>query len=223
MTFVCTGPELFVYVDGKQNGKASTGREYGKIFSDDVSGEYIIGGPDILYNGLLDELKIFNRALSASDIQAEYDRLTKPGASANPGSSNNAAGSAGGNSIILSIGNNKMNINGAQSMIDASGGNVSPVVIGGRTLVPIRAIIVAMGGTISWNAAEQMATLSLNGKEIKLWMNSTRGEVNGSPVTLDVPPRSINGRIFLPLRFVAENFGVTVEWEKATQKITLKY
>jgi len=40
-------------------------------------------------------------------------------------------------------------------------------------------------------------------------------------VPIDVPATVVNGRTLVPLRFVAENFGVEVNWNANTQTVTI--
>jgi len=40
--------------------------------------------------------------------------------------------------------------------------------------------------------------------------------VNGLSVAMDVPPRLINSRTMIPLRFLSENLGYNVEWDEET-------
>ena len=52
--------------------------------------------------------------------------------------------------------------------------------------------------------------------------------MNGVDTPIDatnpkVVPEIINGRIMLPLRFVAENLGAKVDWEPSIQTITITY
>ena len=51
--------------------------------------------------------------------------------------------------IVLQIGSPIMAVNGTEQNIDAEG--TVPVIVNDRTLVPIRAIIEAMGGTVGWD------------------------------------------------------------------------
>lgn len=44
---------------------------------------------------------------------------------------------------------------------------------------------------------------------------------NGDKITLDVPPKIVNDRTLVPVRAVAESFGVSVEWDGATQTVIL--
>ncbi len=96
-----------------------------------------------------------------------------------------------------------------------------PVIVDGRTLVPVRAVIEAMNGVVEWDEATQTATLSLGIDTIKLVIGSTTAYLNRQPQILDVPPQIINGRTLLPIRFVAEKFKFNVEWLEETQTVVI--
>lgn len=83
-----------------------------------------------------------------------------------------------------------------------------------RTLVPIRAIVEAMGGTVEWHQDTQTAVLTMNGIEIRLVINSTIAYLNGEEKSLDIAPILINDRTLFPLRFIAENFEFDVAWNE---------
>jgi len=58
-------------------------------------------------------------------------------------------------------------------------------------------------------------------KLIILFIGRKTAEINGIPVTLDVPPRIMSGRTMVPFRFIGEAMGAEVAWEASEQKITL--
>ena len=91
----------------------------------------------------------------------------------------------------------------------------------GRTLVPIRAIIEALGGTVGWDGEKSEVTLKVGQDEIKLVIDSTSAYLNGKKSILDVAPTTINDRTMLPIRYVAESFKFTVEWDEATSTVTI--
>lgn len=126
------------------------------------------------------------------------------------------------NYIILQVDNPLMNANGRPEAIDAGIGT-TPIVYNGRTLVPIRAIVEKMGGTVGWDGATSSITLTYKGTTIKLVVDSTTASVNGATKILDVAPMVLNGRTLLPIRFITENFGGEVGWDGSTSTITLKY
>ena len=124
--------------------------------------------------------------------------------------------------IILKVGQNKFTVNGVEGSLDAP-----PIIKNERTLVPIRAIVEALGGTIIWKDSEKKVTILLKDKKIELWIGKNMAVANGVMKLIDylnpnIAPEIINGRTMIPLRFVAENLGFNVQWEEATKTITIK-
>jgi triacylglycerol esterase/lipase EstA (alpha/beta hydrolase family) len=129
--------------------------------------------------------------------------------------------------IILQIGNQYMSINGTSQEIDPGRGT-KPIIKNSRTLVPIRAIVEALSGSVEWNDKDKSVTIRLGSTLIKLQIGNAMAYVNGSLVQIDsgnpkVVPEIINNRTMLPLRFVTENLGAKVEWNGTTQTITITY
>jgi hypothetical protein len=122
-----------------------------------------------------------------------------------------------------------MTVNGEEREIDPGRGT-KPVIIKewGRTLLPIRAVVEALSGTVNWDSVNSKVSISLKNTNIELWVNKPMATVNGTLKWIDdsnpnVTPLIINGRTFVPIRFVAENLGCTVDWEPETMTITIKY
>jgi hypothetical protein len=128
--------------------------------------------------------------------------------------------------ITLTIGNPNITVNGTTRPIDASG--TIPVIVGGRTLLPIRAVVEGIGGTIEWNAATRTVTIAAGTVTMGLTIGNRMATVNGITLPIDpqnatVVPFIISGRTMLPLRFVGEQLGGTVEWNAATRTATLTF
>jgi len=125
--------------------------------------------------------------------------------------------------IILQIGSKYFTVNGETRTLDSP-----PIIKNNRTLLPIRAVVEALGGTVSWDAAERKVTITLSSTTIELWIGKSTAKVNGVNTPIDptnpkVVPEIINSRTMLPLRFVTENLGCTVEWDGTTKTITIRY
>ena len=73
--------------------------------------------------------------------------------------------------LTMQVGNPMMTVNGTESEIDPGRGTV-PVVQDDRTLVPVRAIVEAMGGSVNWDEETQTALLKLGGDIITLTLSS---------------------------------------------------
>jgi len=129
--------------------------------------------------------------------------------------------------IILQIGNPYMAVNGISQEIDPGRG-AKPVIKNGRTLIPIRAIVEVLGGTVEWDGTTKKVAVTLKDTTIELWIGKPQATVNGQTKWIDdanhkVMPEIINGRTMLPLRFVAENLGADVVWDGTTKTITITY
>jgi photosystem II stability/assembly factor-like uncharacterized protein len=131
--------------------------------------------------------------------------------------------------ITLQPDNSYMSVNNVSQEIDPGRGT-KPVIISawGRTVVPIRAIVEVLGGTISWEGTERKVTINFKTTTIELWIDNPQAKVNGTMVYIDpdnhsVKPIIVNDRTMLPLRFVAESLGCEVGWDPDTRTITITY
>ena len=123
-------------------------------------------------------------------------------------------------SIILKVNDPWMYVNEEVKEFDPEQGS-TPVVREGRTLLPIANVIVEFGGNVKWDGKEQKVTVALDGSTVELWIGKKKATVNGVEETLDVPPSVIGGRTMIPLRFVSDNLGIQLVWDKDNQVIAL--
>lgn len=98
---------------------------------------------------------------------------------------------------------------------------VPPVVEQGVVLVPARDIFEALGAGVSWDGATKSVHVRKGDTHIRLQIGSTRAFVNGTAVPLAVPPRTVNGAVMVPLRFVSESLEAEVRWNGLTRTVTV--
>lgn len=99
--------------------------------------------------------------------------------------------------------------------------DVPPVIRDGRTMLPARFVIEALGGTVAWDADAQKVTIEKDGRRIIIVIGAEFAEVDGKAVALDSPAFLENGRTYLPLRFIAENLGADVAWDAESRTVTI--
>jgi len=121
-------------------------------------------------------------------------------------------------SSVIASDDIKIVINGVEQHYD-----VMPVIINGRTLVPMRGIYEALGAEITWIDATKTVVGARDNKHIKLRINSDSYYVDGveQEKKLDVPAQIINSRTMVPVRFIAESFGETVNWNGDTRTVEI--
>ena len=106
-----------------------------------------------------------------------------------------------------------------------------PVIINGRTLVPIRALMETLEKTVEWDGASSKAVISDDTTKVTLTLgspvmiketvNPITGETTREEISLDAAPVIIGDRTCLPLRAVVEAFGAAVIWEQDTSTILI--
>jgi FtsP/CotA-like multicopper oxidase with cupredoxin domain len=126
--------------------------------------------------------------------------------------------SAASKSIVLHAGVSSVQVNGQTTKLD-----VPPQLIGDTTYVPLRFIGNQLGAEIKWIETEKSVVYTTMHTKIQLWINQNKVVVNGTEITVDKQPIIRNGSSMVPLRFVSENLGAIVSYDKVTQNITLVY
>ncbi len=107
----------------------------------------------------------------------------------------------GGNGISVKVNGNEINT------------NVSPQIIDGRTMIPVRDIFEAVGAQVEWDSETKTISSSKGSKSVSMSIGSNVMYVDGEMVTMDTAPQIIDGRTVAPARYVAEAFGYNVEWD----------
>lgn len=96
-----------------------------------------------------------------------------------------------------------------------------PIIKENRTLVPVRAIVEGFGAQVEWNEERREVMIVKEDQEILLPLDYSGVYVNGEKVQLDTKSEVMNSRTYVPLRFIAEVFGLEVEWHGETGIIEL--
>ncbi len=95
-----------------------------------------------------------------------------------------------------------------------------PEVIAGRVYVPLRGVLEKMGAQATWHADKRAIVAMQGSKKIVLPADGD-ATVDGKTVNSDAPAFIENGRTLVPLRFLAEAFGATVNWNPKDRAVTI--
>ena len=97
-----------------------------------------------------------------------------------------------------------------------------PVIISDRTMVPVRAIYEALGAEVSWDATTRTASGEKNGIIVSVTIDEPKVSINYNKKGIDAPAVIVNDRTLVPVRALAEGFGVKVDWDATTRTVILK-
>ncbi len=106
--------------------------------------------------------------------------------------------------------------------------DAEPIMVQNRTMVPVSAIVGALGGTSSWDQDSHTATFVKGGTTVKVTIGSKTAIVNGVSKGMDVAPQLVKvdnkggARTMVPLRFISEGFGYDVDWDNPTRTVIIK-
>ncbi len=99
--------------------------------------------------------------------------------------------------------------------------DVSPVIIEGRTLVPVRSIFEALGMHVDWKEDTKTIFGIKGDKMIVLQIGNKAAFTSSGKISLDVPPSIIGDRTMVPVRFIAESIGANVGWNEYTRTVII--
>ncbi|MBC5810333.1 MAG: hypothetical protein GIW95_05720 [Candidatus Eremiobacteraeota bacterium] len=109
-----------------------------------------------------------------------------------------------------------ISLNGSPLHADAP-----PLERNGRVLLPARAVFDALGAAVDYRGASQHIDIRRGKHFVRVTLGSDRALVDGRTVRLDAPARVYDGRTYVPLRFVAQALGASVEYDGALRVVTI--
>ena len=118
--------------------------------------------------------------------------------------------------IKMKINDVNYSINGEGKKMDAK-----PFIKNDRTLVPLRFIVEAIGGEVNWDNDNRLVTVNSKGKTIELPIDSKTIKIDGKDVNIDQAAIIKGDRTFVPIRFIAENLDMIVNYINDTREIEI--
>lgn len=132
-------------------------------------------------------------------------------------------------SIVLTIDSPTMTVNGTSKAIDAEGSKPT-LDAGGYTMLPLRGVVEAMGGSLTWDAANRTVTMVKDGQTIKVPIGSTKLTVDGvqkdmlaNNGTYKAAYINKSGRTLVHVRALQAFGNTTCTWNQTTKQVTVTY
>ena len=89
----------------------------------------------------------------------------------------------------------------------------------GVTMIGLNDYLHFAGADVAWN--EDSFTITEDGKSLSMTVNQLTAKLNGSQIQSPMAPARVDGRVVMPLRFVAGSFGYSVDWDGGQSLVTL--
>lgn len=98
---------------------------------------------------------------------------------------------------------------------------LEPIILNDYTLVPARETFENIGAEVTWIKASEQVQIVYKDMVVLMKINDNNATVNGKLFKMDVPPRIINNKTMIPVRFASEAMGLTVDWNNDTRIINI--
>lgn len=105
--------------------------------------------------------------------------------------------------ISVTVDGIRVSFEAAQPFIDENG----------RTQIPVRSVAEALGCKVEWDEQTRTVTLTKNNTVVVITIDNAVMQIGAEAVTMDTTAQIINDSTYIPVRFVGEAFGMTVNWE----------
>jgi hypothetical protein len=102
--------------------------------------------------------------------------------------------------------------------------DVAPYIKGDRTFLPLRFVAYALGvneENIIWDPVTRAVTVFKDGRIAQVTIGSQIMLVNGVSISMDVAPEITEGRTMLPIRWLGQALGATIDWDPDTRQVTV--
>lgn len=99
--------------------------------------------------------------------------------------------------------------------------DAAPFIENDRTMVPVRMVAENMGYDVLWNPTNRMVTILSLRQRIILTIDDHIAQVGKKQVEMDTAAMIRNDRTYVPIRFIAENFGFSVDWDGKTRSVLI--
>ena len=104
-------------------------------------------------------------------------------------------------------------------LVDFKG--VPPQAQGSRILVPVRGVFEKLGASLTWNPTSQTVTALRGESKIIVTVGKRDAMIDGQVANVGTPPIVAEGRVMVPLRFLAQALGAKVEWLGADRTVAI--
>jgi len=98
--------------------------------------------------------------------------------------------------------------------------NPAPEVQAGRVFVPLRGVFERLGASVVYDNGTINAQKGRD-HSVSLHVGSTQATVDGQPTTMDVAPFIVGASTYVPLRFVSQSLGASVNYDASNQVVAL--
>lgn len=108
--------------------------------------------------------------------------------------------------------------------------NVKPLIENSRTMLSLNELIEKLGAKVETN--HESGIIKINSEDVTIELTAGKtsakiiknngGELKEEVINLEIAPKAVDEKIFVPVRFVAEALGFDVEWDNSLRAVIIR-
>jgi len=99
--------------------------------------------------------------------------------------------------------------------------HAQPHRMGDVVCVPLRKVIESAGGTVEWNSYDKSVTVQKGDTHIEISTTDGTAKVNGVDTPTNGPVHIEDGTTMVPVRFLADTLGASIQWDDVYSQVNL--
>lgn len=106
-------------------------------------------------------------------------------------------------------------------VLNGQANTLNTIVKDGVSLVELKSFADGLGISLEFDKAASAVIARYNGGDVSLLINSKSAKANGEKTELAVAPIVKDGRTYVPARYIAESFGMSVNYDSTLGMTTI--
>lgn len=117
--------------------------------------------------------------------------------------------------VVLTLGSSTALLNDIPYQLE-----IPPEVVEGTTFLPIRFVAEqALGAAVQWDPETRIVQITRGEIQVKLSLETGQALIDEQEVEISKPPFVKDGRTLVPLRFLAENLNVQIDYHPTEKRL----
>ncbi len=100
--------------------------------------------------------------------------------------------------------------------------DVDPIIVNGRTLVPMRDVFEELGAVVSWDGENETATGKKGDTTVVVTIGADTIRKNNQIISVEAPARIHINRTLVPVRAISEAFDAKVYWNETERAVYIE-
>lgn len=101
--------------------------------------------------------------------------------------------------------------------------SMNPLLKDGQILLSVDTVRTYIDKNIIWDSKEKKVTVTTKDKVIRMETQKLQALINNNPVRLDIPVTEKDGKVYIPIEFLADFYSIEIHYDEKTDVVMVDY